>query len=178
MLYFYTFFQFVAVLSVVVATNYAQTIHIPTIVKSPALIKTVELDSPPNYDFAYSVNDPTTGDIKNQQESRKGDVVQGSYSLVDADGLLRTVHYSADDLNGFNAIVQRTPTNIKIPIATKLTKVLTAGPLAHSVSTVSHGPLLGGLTKVVSSVPVIGKIVAGPALSQVSFAAPAISYHY
>lgn len=146
------------------------------------MIKTVELDSPPNYEFAYSVNDPTTGDIKNQQESRKGDVVQGSYSLVDADGLLRTVQYSADDINGFNAIVQRTPTNIKIPIATKvispLTKVITSGPISHSVSTLSHGPLLGGLTKVVSSVPVVGKILAGPALSQVSFAAPAISYHY
>lgn len=77
-----------------------------TIVKPPALINTTELDTLPNYDFAYSVNDPTTGGIKIQQESRKGDVVQGSYSMVDADGLLRTVHYTADDHNGFKAVAQ------------------------------------------------------------------------
>ncbi|XP_047507108.1 cuticle protein 19-like [Pieris napi] len=59
----------------------------------------------PKYDFAYSVADPHTGDHKSQHESRDGDAVHGSYSLVQPDGVLREVHYTADDHNGFNADV-------------------------------------------------------------------------
>lgn len=51
----------------------------------------------------------STGDSKNQQESRNGDVVQGSYSLVEPDGTRRTVEYTADPHNGFNAVVHKEP---------------------------------------------------------------------
>ncbi|XP_047106037.1 cuticle protein 19.8-like [Schistocerca piceifrons] len=67
----------------------------------------VEFDPHPQYNFGYSVQDALTGDSKSQQESRSGDVVSGSYSLVEPDGALRTVHYSADPVNGFNAVVYR-----------------------------------------------------------------------
>lgn len=33
----------------------------------------------------------------------------GSYSLVEPDGNVRTVIYTADPINGFNAVVQRGP---------------------------------------------------------------------
>lgn len=33
----------------------------------------------------------------------------GSYSVVEPDGTLRTVIYTADSINGFNAVVQRGP---------------------------------------------------------------------
>ncbi|CAH2107164.1 unnamed protein product [Euphydryas editha] len=59
----------------------------------------------PKYDYSYSVADGHTGDNKQQQESRDGDVVKGSYSFLEADGSIRTVEYSADDHNGFNAVV-------------------------------------------------------------------------
>ncbi|XP_045446139.1 cuticle protein 7-like [Melitaea cinxia] len=59
----------------------------------------------PKYNFAYSVADPHTGDHKSQHESRDGDSVHGSYSLVQPDGSVRKVEYSADAHNGFNAIV-------------------------------------------------------------------------
>ncbi|XP_061710137.1 adult-specific cuticular protein ACP-20-like [Cydia pomonella] len=62
----------------------------------------------PNYNFAYSVSDPHTGDHKSQHETRHGDLVKGSYSLVEPDGNLRSVHYSADDHRGFNAHVHHT----------------------------------------------------------------------
>ncbi|XP_077287165.1 cuticle protein 8-like [Arctopsyche grandis] len=61
----------------------------------------------PKYQFNYGVKDPHTGDIKTQQEERDGDVVKGSYSLVEPDGSTRTVSYSADDHNGFNAVVHK-----------------------------------------------------------------------
>ncbi|XP_050670438.1 cuticle protein 18.6-like [Leptidea sinapis] len=59
----------------------------------------------PSYSFSYEVNDARTGDIKSQQESRRGDIVLGQYSLVQPDGVRRTVDYQANDLTGFIATV-------------------------------------------------------------------------
>ncbi|XP_026735985.1 larval cuticle protein A3A-like [Trichoplusia ni] len=68
-----------------------------------------EYDPNPQYSYAYDIQDALTGDSKNQQETRSGDVVQGSYSLVEPDGTRRTVEYTADPHNGFNAVVHREP---------------------------------------------------------------------
>jgi hypothetical protein len=54
------------------------------------------------------VKDYHTGDLKSQWEQRDGDKVKGSYSVLEPDGSVRTVDYTADDLNGFNAVVKRT----------------------------------------------------------------------
>ncbi|KAH1024739.1 cuticle protein 19 [Dendroctonus ponderosae] len=61
----------------------------------------------PKYKFSYGVNDPHTGDHKSQEEYRDGDVVKGHYTVADPDGTLRVVHYTADDHNGFNAVVEK-----------------------------------------------------------------------
>ena len=45
----------------------------------------------PKYAYKYGVNDYHTGDIKSQHETRDGDVVKGSYTLVEPDGSVRTV---------------------------------------------------------------------------------------
>lgn len=62
-------------------------------------------DHHPKYEFKYGVEDHHTGDKKSQSEVRDGDVVKGEYSLVQPDGTVRNVHYSADHHNGFNAEV-------------------------------------------------------------------------
>jgi hypothetical protein len=62
----------------------------------------------PRYQFNYGVKDQHTGDLKSQWEYRDGDKVKGSYSVLDPDGSIRTVDYSADDHHGFNAVVKRT----------------------------------------------------------------------
>ncbi|KAE8747006.1 Cuticle Protein CPR RR-2 10 [Frankliniella occidentalis] len=59
----------------------------------------------PKYAFKYGVHDSHTGDVKDQVEERDGDVVKGEYSLLQPDGTKRTVHYTADHHNGFNAVV-------------------------------------------------------------------------
>lgn len=59
------------------------------------------------HSYAYDIKDSLTGDYKSQHESRQGDVVQGSYSLVEPDGSTRTVEYTADPHNGFNAVVHK-----------------------------------------------------------------------
>nr|P80683.1 RecName: Full=Larval cuticle protein A3A; AltName: Full=TM-LCP A3A; Short=TM-A3A [Tenebrio molitor] len=85
-----------------------------------AVAKTVvadEYDPHPQYSYGYDIQDGLTGDSKNQQETRDGDVVQGSYSLVDPDGTRRTVEYTADPINGFNAVVHREPLVAKAVVA-------------------------------------------------------------
>ncbi|CAG9838993.1 unnamed protein product [Diabrotica balteata] len=61
----------------------------------------------PKYEFNYGVQDGHTGDHKTQHEVRDGDLVKGSYTVAEPDGTLRTVHYTADDHNGFNAVVEK-----------------------------------------------------------------------
>lgn len=61
----------------------------------------------PKYEFKYGVTDAHTGDQKSQIEVRDGETVKGQYSLVEPDGTIRTVDYTSDPHNGFNAIVTR-----------------------------------------------------------------------
>ncbi|KAH8397511.1 hypothetical protein KR222_008700 [Zaprionus bogoriensis] len=68
----------------------------------------VDYYAPPKYAFKYGVNDFHTGDVKSQHETRDGDTVKGQYSLVEPDGSIRTVDYTADKHNGFNAVVHKT----------------------------------------------------------------------
>ncbi|XP_063381112.1 cuticle protein 7-like [Cydia fagiglandana] len=74
-----------------------------------AVVSIVVKDSPqPNeYKYSYEIEDPTTGDTKSQHEVRRGDVVSGSYSVVDPDGTRRTVKYTADPKHGFTAVIHR-----------------------------------------------------------------------
>ncbi|XP_055904509.1 larval cuticle protein A2B-like [Eupeodes corollae] len=79
-------------------------------VSHPVLTKDAEQYDPhPQYKFSYDINDSLTGDVKSQVEARDGDIVQGEYSLNDADGFKRTVQYSSDPVHGFNAVVNREP---------------------------------------------------------------------
>ncbi|XP_068619475.1 larval cuticle protein A2B-like isoform X4 [Battus philenor] len=95
-----------------------------------------EYDAHPQYSFAYDVQDPVTGDSKTQHESRDGDVVQGSYSVVDPDGTKRTVDYTADPHNGFNAVVKNEPAAVKVAAVAKV-----AAPVAHAAPVVHAAPV-------------------------------------
>lgn len=77
------------------------------------------LQAYPKYEFNYGVADAHTGDHKSQKEERDGDIVKGSYTVAEPDGTLRTVHYTADDHNGFNAVVTRTGHAVHPQVVTK-----------------------------------------------------------
>ncbi|XP_055595873.1 larval cuticle protein A2B-like [Uranotaenia lowii] len=114
--------------------------HVAAVHAAPihhAIVKEVEHHAPAAYEFSYSVHDGHTGDIKSQHETRKGDVVHGQYSLLDADGHHRIVDYTADHHNGFNAVVRREPTHVKV--AQPVHKIAIA-PVAHvaHVAPVAH----------------------------------------
>ncbi|VVC42275.1 Insect cuticle protein,Chitin-binding type R&R consensus [Cinara cedri] len=72
--------------------------------------------APAPYSFEYSVNDPSTYDVKSQSEYADGNgYVKGTYSLVEPDGSTRVVEYTADDYNGFNAEVKKIDGGYKAP---------------------------------------------------------------
>lgn len=92
----------------VILPNHYAAAPLQAVGPAPVAINT-EYDPAPQYTYAYNIEDSLTGDFKSQQESRDGDIVKGSYSVVEPDGNVRTVIYTADSVNGFNAVVQRGP---------------------------------------------------------------------
>jgi len=114
-----------------------------------------EYDPNPQYSYSYDINDALTGDSKSQQESRSGDVVQGSYSLVEPDGTRRIVEYTADPVQGFNAVVH------KEPLAAK---AIVAGPAIAKVGVAA--PLYGGY-----HAPALAHRLASP------YGVPTLAYH-
>lgn len=91
------------------------------------------------YSFSYGVSDPHTGDNKHQEESLTNGVVHGSYSLTEPDGTIRKVTYTADKINGFNAVVE------KSGVAHH------AAPIAHHVAPiVAHAPVVAHAPALVS----------------------------
>ncbi|XP_023177629.2 RNA polymerase II degradation factor 1 [Drosophila hydei] len=116
-----------------VATYAAAPALVKTVAAAPLapVVKQVELESSPRYDFSYGVHDSLTGDIKSQVESRDGGNVVGSYSVLDADGYKRTVTYTADDINGFNAVVQRVPLVAARALPVPVAPAVAAAPVAH-----------------------------------------------
>ncbi|XP_073815344.1 larval cuticle protein A2B-like [Musca autumnalis] len=142
-------FKFVFALAfvAVASAGYAPVAYhtAPVAVAQKVVVKSEEFDPHPQYKFSYGVDDKLTGDNKSQNEERDGDAVRGEYSLIDADGYKRTVHYTADDANGFNAVVQREPLGHAVvktvaPVAhyAAPTVVKTVAPVAHYAAPVAH----------------------------------------
>uniref|UniRef100_T1E733 Putative cuticular protein 4 rr-2 family n=1 Tax=Anopheles aquasalis TaxID=42839 RepID=T1E733_ANOAQ len=129
-----------------------------------------EYDPNPQYSFSYGISDSLTGDSKSQQESRSGDVVQGSYSLIDADGFKRTVDYTADPHNGFNAVVRREPLAAKTVVAAApvATKVIAQPALAYAAP----------VAKTISYAAPVAKTIsyAAPVATKTYVSSPAVSY--
>ncbi|XP_063708989.1 cuticle protein 19-like [Culicoides brevitarsis] len=170
-------------------TVYAEPTYTKTIVAQPTLVKAYapayakadEYDPNPQYAFSYDVHDSLTGDAKSQHETRHGDVVEGSYSLIEADGTKRIVDYTADPHHGFNAVVRKegTPIVQKAVVATPVVqKTLIAQPVVQK--TLIAQPVV---QKTLISQPVVQKtIVSQPAVYAQpayvkSYAQPAVYAH-
>ena len=128
-----------------------------------------EFDPHPQYTYGYDVKDALTGDSKTQVETRDGGVVSGQYSLNDADGYRRIVDYTADPINGFNAVVRREPL---VAAVAPVVKAAVAAPVVAAPAP---------LTYAAAPAPVLrtaAPLVAGPAVVRTNFASPLISYAY
>ncbi|XP_011195400.1 larval cuticle protein A2B-like isoform X3 [Zeugodacus cucurbitae] len=164
----------------------------PVAVAQKVVVKSEGYDSHPQYNFSYGVDDKVTGDSKSQVEERDGDVVRGEYSLIDADGYKRTVQYTSDDVNGFNAVVSREPLVKSVAVApvahySAPAVVKTVAPVAHYTAPVTHysAPVAHYSAPVAHySTPAVVKTVApvahyaAPAAHYASYAAPTVKYHH
>ncbi|RZF36215.1 hypothetical protein LSTR_LSTR008541 [Laodelphax striatellus] len=133
-------------------------------------------DPSSDYSFNYQVADPVTGDTKDQQEIRRGDVVEGRYSLIQPDGSLREVTYTSTPQAGFNAVVKTTPGVAPpngplgpsgVPVAPAS---LIKGPGAYAVPPVPGvapvAPVPAAVKPIVPPVaPVVNPYLANPALA-------------
>ncbi|KAM3962897.1 cuticular protein 66D [Aphomia sociella] len=97
-----------------------------------------DYDPNPSYQFGFDVNDDQYTNYQNRKEQRDGDVIKGSYSVVDSDGFVRTVTYTADPKEGFRAEVSRQPTDIVVKIPTPKPQLQTQ--VAHAQPQVAHVP--------------------------------------
>ncbi|XP_033213067.1 larval cuticle protein A3A-like [Belonocnema kinseyi] len=148
-----------------------------------------EYDPHPQYSYAYDVQDGLTGDSKGQHETREGDVVHGSYNLLEADGTRRIVDYTADPVNGFNAVVRKEPAAVavKAVAAAPVVKAVAHAPVAYAAPqyaqyaapAVAAAPALyaapaqyAPVVKTVSHAP----IVAQPALQYAQYAHAPVAY--
>ncbi|XP_019875355.1 larval cuticle protein A3A-like [Aethina tumida] len=125
-----------------VAAPLAYSAPVATVAKVAAplaVAKTVvqeEYDPNPQYSFGYEVQDALTGDSKGQVETRNGDVVQGAYAVADPDGTRRVVEYTADPINGFNAVVRKEPLAAKALVAAPAVAKI-AAPLAYAAPAIA-----------------------------------------
>ncbi|XP_067646402.1 cuticle protein 7 [Eurosta solidaginis] len=127
----------------------------------------------PKYHYNYGVADSHTGDVKSQHEVRDGDVVKGSYSLVEPDGSVRTVEYTADDHNGFNAVVSKSAPTIHHAAAVA---VAHAAPiLSHEHA---HGPAIAHHVAAAPAVPYASVAHHVPAYGYAAHDAHAHLSHY
>ncbi|PNF41980.1 hypothetical protein B7P43_G13675 [Cryptotermes secundus] len=126
----------------------------------------VEHHAPANYEFKYGVNDGHTHDVKEQAEKRVGDKVEGYYSLLEPDGTTRTVHYTADHHNGFNAVVSKS--GQAVHPAGPVHTAAAAPSYAHAAPVVSHPHA--------PSYSHAAPLVSYPRAPSYSHAAPLVSY--
>ena len=128
----------------------------------------------PHYEFKYGVHDGHTHDVKEQAEKRVGDKVEGYYSLVEPDGTKRTVHYTADEHTGFNAVVSKSGHAIH-----PATPVHAAPVVAHAAPVVAHAaPVVAHAAPVVAhAAPVVAHAspVVAHAAPVVAHASPEVS---
>lgn len=159
---------------------------VPVAAPLAAVAQVEEYDPHPQYTYGYDVKDALSGDDKTQVETRDGDIVQGQYSLNDADGYRRIVDYTADPINGFNAVVRReplvaavaAPAVVAAPAPVVRAAPLAAAPLAAAPFTYAAAPapvVAAAPAPIVKAAPLVA---AGPAIVKTQFASPLISYAY
>ncbi|KRT84150.1 Insect cuticle protein, partial [Oryctes borbonicus] len=139
----------------------ARASYIPSVAVTKAVVDT-EYDHNPQYSYSYGVQDAVTGDSKSQTETRSGDIVKGQYSLIDSDGTKRTVDYASDPVNGFNAVVSKTP--VAVPVVPKVAAPAIAGVASHVFAT----PAVASV-----AAPIVAKASYAPATA--AYSVPAVS---
>lgn len=182
----FVYLQFIILFAACIAVASAGVV--PVAAPLAAVAQVEEYDPHPQYTYGYDVKDAISGDSKTQVETRDGDLVQGQYSLNDADGYRRIVDYTADSINGFNAVVRREPLVAAVaaaPVVAAPAPVVRAAPVVAAPAPVVHAAPLAAAAPfayAAAPAPIVKAaaplVAAGPAFVKTQFASPLISYAY
>ncbi|KAG5676150.1 hypothetical protein PVAND_006000 [Polypedilum vanderplanki] len=147
-------------------------------------------DSHPQYHFEYAVNDETTGDHKSQYETRDGDVVNGRYTVLEPTGETRQVDYTADAVNGFNAVVTRhSAAKIIAPVVAAPAKIIAQPAIVAPTKLIAQPTYVATPTKLIAqptyvatpakfiSQPIVASAPASYIATHHTYSAPLVSYH-
>ncbi|XP_046744608.1 larval cuticle protein A3A-like isoform X3 [Diprion similis] len=193
-------FKFVALFALVAAANAGVLAPAPLAyhaapaygyaapIAKAVVTKTVDADYDPNpqYSYSYDVQDSLTGDNKEQHETRDGDVVHGGYSLIEADGTRRIVDYTADPVNGFNAVVRKEGAAVAVktvaaPVVAKYAAPIAHAPLAYAAPIAKYAAPLAYSAYAAPfakyAAPLSYSGYAAPT-AHVSYSAPGYAYHH
>jgi hypothetical protein len=142
-----------------------------------------EEDSYGNYKFGY--DEAHSSGRSGRREERNGDIVTGSYSLADADGRDRTVHYVAD-ASGFRATIHTNEPGVdasRDPAAVLINKqgfaavpapeqvAVAVAPAFRPAAPVAYGPAAAAIRA-----PLPAPLPAAPVFAAKGYAAPAPVY--
>ncbi|KAF5299163.1 hypothetical protein FQA39_LY02336 [Lamprigera yunnana] len=120
--------RFLAFFAFIAAVNAASGYY-PTSLHKTKIVRT------PHYSFGYDVRNPSTDDFKDKFQTRKSNLVQGRYSVVDADVTKGVVSYVVDHYkHDFNAVISKT--SVLPPIS----KIETVTPLDHHCEPTAVAP--------------------------------------
>nr|AYA49941.1 cuticular protein 86 [Leptinotarsa decemlineata] len=87
----------------------ARRIIVPNTNHNQQESQSVDFIARPDYSFTYGVHDGESENSQTHRESRNGDEVHGEYRVLQPDGLVRIVRYTADPSTGFKATVEYAP---------------------------------------------------------------------
>ncbi|XP_044761947.1 larval cuticle protein A3A-like [Coccinella septempunctata] len=162
---------------------YAAPAAIAKVATPIAVARAEPYDPNPQYQFGYDVQDSLTGDSKSQVETRNGDLVQGQYSLNDPDGTRRIVDYTADSINGFNAVVRKEPLVAKAVVAAPAVAAVRAAPVLSAAPLIRSAPVIAQpafSAPLIRSAPLLAQpayqttlVRNAPLLTQSAYASPA-----
>ncbi|KAI5633608.1 insect cuticle protein domain-containing protein [Phthorimaea operculella] len=164
-------FKFIAFSCLLAFANAGVAVPAAPLVAAPVAARLEEFDSFPQYRFGYDVADSLTGDYKTQNEQRDGDLVQGQYSLVESDGTRRIVDYTADSVNGFNAVVRKEPLVAAAPVVAE--PVVAARYAAAPVVAAAPAPVVARYTAAAPVVAAPARYAAYTAPVAAAYPAPA-----
>ena len=93
--------------------------------------------------YEYGFN---TGNIAKQELKTADGITRGSYSYVDANGVLQTTNYISDDVFGFRVAATNLPQHVvpaaEAPVAAPVAPVVAAAPAAPVVAAAPAAPVV------------------------------------
>jgi len=113
------------------------------------------------YSYGYA------GGPSSKSESKTADgVVRGAYSYIDGNGLVQSVNYVADPINGFRVAA----TNLPVGPAPAQAQLVAAGPIPVARAAIAHPQLIAQPRHIIAGHAVAHHVIGNP--TYVASAAP------